>query len=138
MSGCELYRHYAKDGTLLYIGVSLSAINRLSQHRYASKWFKSISTVTIEHFETREECEVAEVIAINTEKPLFNVVTKRGGVKKTKDDQMNAHDVAAVLGIDRKTLRKWVRTGVCPVAPLAGIEPPLWHRAAVEAFVRGQ
>ena len=50
---------------------------------------------------------------------------------------LNSTETAAALGIDRKTLRKWVRQGVCPVAPLAGIEPPVWHRAAVEAFVAG-
>lgn len=47
-------------------------------------------------------------------------------------------EVAALLNVDRKTLRKWVRGGLCPVTPLPGIEPPKWRRADVEAFVAGQ
>lgn len=29
---CQLYRHYDPAGALLYIGISLSAVARLSQH----------------------------------------------------------------------------------------------------------
>lgn len=29
----ELYRHFAADGCLLYVGISLSAVARLTQHR---------------------------------------------------------------------------------------------------------
>lgn len=50
---------------------------------------------------------------------------------------LNSTETAAALGIDRKTLRKWVREGVCPVQPQDGIEPPVWRRADVEAFVGG-
>ena len=50
---------------------------------------------------------------------------------------LNSMETAAALGVDRKTLRKWVRAGVCPVAPLNGISPPVWHRADVESFVAG-
>jgi len=48
---------------------------------------------------------------------------------------LNSSETAKALGVDRKTLRKWVRDGVCPVAPLPSIEPPVWRRADVELFV---
>ena len=33
-----LYRHYDKDDKLLYVGISISAYTRLSQHKINSKW----------------------------------------------------------------------------------------------------
>jgi hypothetical protein len=29
MNRCDLYRHYDKDGNLLYVGISLSALGRI-------------------------------------------------------------------------------------------------------------
>ena len=51
--GCALYRHFTADGTLLYVGISLSALNRLGQHRQNAEWFDKIARVEIEHFPTR-------------------------------------------------------------------------------------
>jgi predicted GIY-YIG superfamily endonuclease len=73
----HLYRHFGKDGSLLYIGISLSAINRLGQHKDHSHWFESISRVEIENFETREETIEAEAKAIFAEKPKHNIMRPR-------------------------------------------------------------
>jgi hypothetical protein len=54
---------------------------------------------------------------------------------KTLKPLMNGGETARALGIDPKTLRKWVKEGVCPVSPIAGIEPPVWRRIDVEGFV---
>jgi hypothetical protein len=37
----ELYRHYDAEGNLLYVGISLNSVVRLTQHRQASGWFDS-------------------------------------------------------------------------------------------------
>lgn len=66
-----LYRHYDSSGSLLYIGVSLSAINRLKQHQ-ASAWIYTVSRVEIEYFSNRNEALYAEEVAIKLEKPKFN------------------------------------------------------------------
>ena len=72
----HLYRHFDEREKLLYVGVSLSAIQRLAQHRYHSHWFNSISKVTIEQFPSREEALNAERTAIQKEEPLHNVALK--------------------------------------------------------------
>ena len=73
MKTTNLYRHFAADGTLLYVGISLSAVARLAQHR-DSKWFDDIALVKISRFESREKALVAEEIAIKTERPVHNIV----------------------------------------------------------------
>jgi hypothetical protein len=70
----QLYRHYDDAGVLLYVGISLSTILRLSQHKTDSAWFGRISTIKIEHFATRRDAIAAEVRAVRDERPLHNIV----------------------------------------------------------------
>lgn len=68
---CALYRHFDADGVLLYVGISLSAVQRLSQHS-ASPWSDRIARVDVERFPSREAAERAEREAIQTERPKHN------------------------------------------------------------------
>lgn len=70
----DLYRHFDADGELLYVGISLSAIGRLSQHKSTAHWADKIASVTVESFSTREQAVEAERIAIETEQPLHNKI----------------------------------------------------------------
>ena len=69
----NLYRHYNTTGILLYVGISISAIKRLSEHAVQSRWFNQIAVIKIEKFETRKEAQLAEKQAIEQESPLFNI-----------------------------------------------------------------
>jgi excinuclease UvrABC nuclease subunit len=73
MKPAQLYRHFGDDGTLLYVGISLSAIQRLAQHRDHAHWFEQIKRVEMQQFPTREEALAAEREAIAREQPLFNI-----------------------------------------------------------------
>jgi len=77
LTATALYRHFDKHKELLYVGVSLNALNRLGQHKRNAHWFNSISNVTIEHFPTRGEALAAETLAIQQENPLHNIKNKR-------------------------------------------------------------
>lgn len=70
----ELYRHYDEFGRLLYVGVSLSSVIRLWQHRENCEWSHLISTITIERYATRRDALEAEKTAIKKEQPYFNRV----------------------------------------------------------------
>ncbi len=76
-----LYRHFDQGGILLYVGIALNPVYRLSQHRNTSPWYWSIARIEISRFETREESEAAERDAIQNERPLFNL---RHAHKKAK------------------------------------------------------
>lgn len=73
----SLYRHFAADGSLLYVGISLSWPQRTRSHARHARWFEEVARVEIEHFPTREAALGAEREAIKSEKPRFNVVHNR-------------------------------------------------------------
>jgi predicted DNA-binding transcriptional regulator AlpA len=68
-----LYRHFNKIGELLYVGTSISALHRLGEHSRNSKWFNTITTITLEHFKTIQEAQNAERTAIWFEHPKHNI-----------------------------------------------------------------
>jgi hypothetical protein len=73
----ELYRHFDEQNQLLYVGVSISTMTRLRQHRDCSSWFDKIKRVDVQRFESREDALIAEREAIKAEKPLFNVYHRK-------------------------------------------------------------
>lgn len=69
----HIYRHYDKDGVLLYVGMSNNALSRLSQHKQHADWFEQIETVKIQTVNSRSEAFRLERKAIAEEKPKFNI-----------------------------------------------------------------
>lgn len=82
----KLYRHYDEAGVLLYVGVSLNALNRLSQHK-ESHWFHDIASVKIEGLPSREDALAAETKAIQAENPLYNIQKKYSREDLTKTEE---------------------------------------------------
>jgi GIY-YIG catalytic domain len=69
----QLYRHFDKSGTLLYVGISISAVRRLAQHKTKAAWFPAIALIEVEHFPNRAAAQRAEVAAIIKERPKYNL-----------------------------------------------------------------
>tara|TARA_R110000751_G_scaffold5653_1_gene25520 strand:+ start:272 stop:850 length:579 start_codon:yes stop_codon:yes gene_type:complete len=67
-----LYRHFNGED-LLYIGISLSHINRLKDHTKYSYWADEITRIEIEYFGSRSLALRAEAKAIHTELPKYNI-----------------------------------------------------------------
>ena len=74
MKRTALYRHRDRNGTLLYVGISLSVAQRLAQHASTAHWFAEVTQVDIEWLPTRDAALAAERRAIQTEHPRCNVV----------------------------------------------------------------
>jgi predicted GIY-YIG superfamily endonuclease len=70
----ELYRYFAADGRLLYVGVSLDALRRAKQHYKTADWIVGSTSVTFERYATREAALLAEAEAIRAERPVYNIV----------------------------------------------------------------
>lgn len=68
-----LYRHFDKDGNLLYVGRSVSAMRRLAEHKHSAHWFEQVARIEIQWFEAKGLAAEAEITAIKAEKPRFNI-----------------------------------------------------------------
>jgi hypothetical protein len=69
-----LYRFFSSEGVLLYVGISSRVEHRFScQHLFEKDWWVEVERATFEHFEYREHAEAAEVKAIETEVPVYNI-----------------------------------------------------------------
>lgn len=70
---CTLYRAFAPNGTLLYVGISGHAPTRLKQHRKGAAWFHDAAFWTYETFASRAGAAAAELNAIHGENPMHNI-----------------------------------------------------------------
>jgi len=68
-----LYRFYDAEGSLLYVGITKFFEPRLKQHYKNAEWFFETVHVRLEHYQTRQEVELAETCAIQTERPKYNL-----------------------------------------------------------------
>lgn len=72
----DLYRIFDANGALLYVGISLNAARRSSDHR-AKPWWPHVARIDVEAHPTRSAALHAEADAIEAEKPRYNVRTAR-------------------------------------------------------------
>jgi len=77
-----LYRHYDKDGALLYVGISLSAVARLKQHQGSASWFYDIDYIEISWFKSRALAMMVEAVVVAVEEPKYNILLKHGFSKR--------------------------------------------------------
>lgn len=89
-----LYRIFAAEGRLLYVGVSYLPDRRLEQHAATKFWWTEVGEVEVEWFANRDEAEAAERDAIHHENPEHNIArpwywkptrTKRSGFVHVAD-----------------------------------------------------
>ncbi len=98
-----LYRFWAADGSLLYIGLTMDPGTRWRAHRHTQPWWATVAMVTIEHFPDRETVTLAEVAAIKAEKPKHNV-----------------RDAGSRKGKKRQSRRRVLAVSVCPRGCVGG------------------
>lgn len=109
-SATTLYRFYDADGRLLYVGITEQGAMRWRAHRKDKDWWTDVVTTTTEHFATRAEAAAAEVAAIKSEGPLYNVAHNGPGndspefIKNTIDGYNRLKDAFpdAVIVDDQK------------------------------------
>lgn len=72
-----LYRLYAEDGTLLYVGITHSLSVRFADHAMEKRWWPLVARKTVEWYGDRDSVEAAEDAAILAENPEHNIRGKR-------------------------------------------------------------
>jgi hypothetical protein len=85
-----LYRFFDVDGGLLYVGKSVRAWDRFAAHRTGSAFYPEAAQVTLQRgFKSDRALAKAEVAAIRSERPRFNIQHKPGPTRKpTRLDAM--------------------------------------------------
>lgn len=69
-----VYRHWDKDGRLLYVGCTNNPHRRWNEHRTDSlQWVFEVVASQVTWYPTRDLALVAEWVAIDTEDPAHNV-----------------------------------------------------------------
>lgn len=78
MTACHVYRIYAHDGALLYVGMSENPAKRMIEHRGEKVWPEEVAGFTSEEFPSRAVAAEVERRVIADERPKYNVL--HGGV----------------------------------------------------------
>ena len=104
-----LYRHYDAQENLLYVGISLSAMARLSRHNKNSGWAKDAVKMTTEWVNSRSEALELEKAAIKLEKPAYNITH-------------NNSDSVAVYHVDHEKMRRMTPSQQAKAAGLKSIK----------------
>jgi len=81
--GADVYRCFDSAGNLLYVGCSLNAYSRVSQHKATAEWFPRLARFTVDRYKSRHVALVVEARAIRDESPQYNV-TQYGSLANEK------------------------------------------------------
>ncbi|OMB79266.1 GIY-YIG nuclease family protein [Mycolicibacterium conceptionense] len=74
MTDLVLYRFFDAEGGLLYIGKSVNAWHRFSDHRRSSTFYPEAASITLQRgFSDEVDLIEAEAAAIRAEQPRYNV-----------------------------------------------------------------
>lgn len=72
-SPCTVYRMFDEAGYLLYVGISMRVMERLSAHRAGKSWWTEIARIDMHHYRNRWVARIVERNAIAKENPRYNI-----------------------------------------------------------------
>lgn len=70
--GVVLYRCFAEDGRLLYVGVTTRYGGRMLDHQRVTSWWPEVERVETQQFPSETAALAAERVAIQSERPAYN------------------------------------------------------------------
>lgn len=74
-----LYRLFAADGELLYLGITHDPKERCAYHSHTKTWWHLVTRRVVEWYGSREEAVDAEKTATAAERPRFDSAARFGG-----------------------------------------------------------
>lgn len=72
-TAAAVYRMYNAAGDLLYIGCSPDPCGRWQEHSKFKPWGRTVTTISVEWFDSKAEALEAEKAAIQAEAPEWNI-----------------------------------------------------------------
>lgn len=107
MTAHVLYRFYAADDQLLYIGITADPPVRFRSHGATKRWWAEVANVRLEHHADRDALAVAERDAIRAERPRYNIIHNGGR-------QFDAISEAMTGSPDAPSLAFWIDVAAPP------------------------
>jgi hypothetical protein len=108
MSKTHLYRWFDKAENLLYVGISYDAIERFKDgHKRAAVWADLAVKMTSQIYDDRRQALEAEKLAIQTERPKFNIIHSIG--KLMNDELLTLAEATRRANVSEMTLRKYLK-----------------------------
>lgn len=138
----HLYRHFDREGKLLYVGISVNALGRLSEHRN-SRWFDEIAEVKIEHFGNRNEVLQAERLAVANEKPAHNKqlrklrsqkVLQPSEPKTAERRLLTMKQLLEIVPVGRSTLKRMIKNEEFPSARYISSHKRVWYDDEIQEW----
>lgn len=77
-----VYRLFAKDGTLLYVGVTAHVNLRMYNHKAEKHWWPLVARKTVKWYDSRADALKAEAAAIAGEFPVHNIAQRPAGCSR--------------------------------------------------------
>lgn len=68
-----LYRFFDCENQLLYVGITADPGSRIKNHISQKGWWLEVASTTYTHFQSREQLKAAEIMAIRSEMPKYNI-----------------------------------------------------------------
>ena len=138
-----LYRCFAKDGSLLYVGITGNITARMKAHAKRAAWWRRCCRRTVTLYATRAAAEDAEDAAILTEHPLHNrigrvpVPAAAPRLRLTAAERQRQHEeVDAIAERARTAVNSWFPALLEQRAKAAGM-PLEEYLAARRAAITG-
>jgi hypothetical protein len=135
-----LYRLYAADDELLYVGIAGNPSRRFQDHAGSKSWWRRVVTIQCEHFRSRRHAERAEQAAIFTEQPRWNVLFNESAEIVDPASEIPyrliypPHEAAVLLDVETADVCQMIRSGDLPAITF-GREPRV-RREVIEAVAR--
>lgn len=137
-----VYRLFDAAGELLYVGASRTPLRRLRAHQSGQAWWPEVdlTKLQLERFPSQEEAFIAELQAIRSEHPKFNIEGKLELPEEAQHYEsmpsmlVTLEEIAAMAHVSIHTVRHWRRTGQGPKFARIG-KRVLARRTETEAWI---
>lgn len=82
-----LYRFFASDGALLYVGLTCRPEGRWPKHVEGQPWWTEVARIDLQTFPDRAAVALAEAAAIRLERPRYNIHFNGTGARNWPSDE---------------------------------------------------
>jgi hypothetical protein len=76
-----VYRLFACDGSLLYVGITNNPLRRWTQHATSKDWWPEVDHIALVPFGSARDARIMERQIIRHENPVYNVTHSRRSVR---------------------------------------------------------